>query len=162
MKTRATLFVLMCGVRSASMHGAAKTEDQPAIVVSVENHDPQSNSNYAGPLDLPLPPQIYSYDIAIPVGSTRYRTSYASAFDYLPAVFAAITRSRSISGIMGCMRPFRATVRCEYLSRVAAAFMGAPAYGLKLVFPMVQGVRLTVGLVRSVTLTESERREPPW
>jgi hypothetical protein len=89
MKTRATLFVLMCGVLSASMHGAAKTEDQPAIVVSVENHHPQSNSNYAGPLDLPLPPQIYSYDIAIPVGSTRYRTSDASAFDYLPAVFAA-------------------------------------------------------------------------
>ena len=45
MKTSATLFALMSGVLSASMHGAAKTEDQPAIVVSVENHDPQSNSN---------------------------------------------------------------------------------------------------------------------
>ncbi len=88
MKTSATLFALMSGVLSASMHGAAKTEDQPAIVVSVENHDPQSNSNYAGPLDLPLQPQIYSYDIGIRVGSTLYRTSYASAFDYLPAVFA--------------------------------------------------------------------------
>ena len=88
MKTSATLFALMSGVLSASMHGAAKTEDQPAIVVSVENHDPQSNSNYAGPLDLPLQPQIYSYDIGIQVGSTLYRTSYASAFDYLPAVFA--------------------------------------------------------------------------
>jgi hypothetical protein len=88
MKTSVTLFVLMSGVLSASMHGAAKTEDQPAIVVSVENHDPQSNSNYAGPLDLPLQPQIYSYDIGIRVGSTLYRTSYASAFDYLPAVFA--------------------------------------------------------------------------
>ena len=88
MKTSATLFVLMSGVLSASMHGAAKTEDQPAIVVSVENHDPQSNSNYAGPSDLPLQPQIYSCDIGIRVGSTLYRTSYASAFDYLPAVFA--------------------------------------------------------------------------
>jgi hypothetical protein len=39
MKTSATLFVLMSGVLPASMHGAAKTEDQPAIVVSVENHD---------------------------------------------------------------------------------------------------------------------------
>jgi hypothetical protein len=88
MKSSATLFALMSGVLSASMHGAAKTEDQPAIVVSVENHDPQFNSNYAGPLDLPLQPQIYSYDIGIRVGSTLYRTSYASAFDYLPAVFA--------------------------------------------------------------------------
>jgi hypothetical protein len=88
MKTSATLFVLMSGVPSASMHGAAKTKDQPAIVVCVENHDPQSNSNYAGPLDLPLQPQIYSDDIGIRVGSTLYRTSYAFAFDYLPAVFA--------------------------------------------------------------------------
>jgi hypothetical protein len=88
MKTSVTLFVLMSAVLSASMHGAAKTEDLPAMVVSVENHDPQSNSNYAGPLDLPLQPQIYSYDIDIRVGSTLYRTSYASAFDYLPAVFA--------------------------------------------------------------------------
>ena len=88
MKTSVTLFVLMSAVLSASMHGAAKTEDQPAMVVSVENHDPQSNSNYAGPLDPPLQPQIYSYDISIRVGSTLYRTSYASAFDYLPAVFA--------------------------------------------------------------------------
>jgi hypothetical protein len=63
MNASATLFVLMAGVPSASMHGAAKTEDQPAIVVSVENHDPQSNSNYAGPLDLPLQPQSYSYDV---------------------------------------------------------------------------------------------------
>jgi hypothetical protein len=88
MKTSATLFVLMSGVLSASIDGAAKTEDQPAIVVSVENHDPQSNSNYAGPLDLPLQPQIYSDDIGIRASSTLYRTSYASAFDYLPAVFA--------------------------------------------------------------------------
>jgi hypothetical protein len=87
MKTSATPFVLMSGVLSASMHGAAKTEDQPAIVVSVENHDRQS-TNYAGPLDLPLQPQIYSDHIGIRVGSTLYRTSYASAFDYLPAVFA--------------------------------------------------------------------------
>jgi hypothetical protein len=88
MKTSVMLFVLLSGVLSASMHAAAKTEDQPAIVVSVETHGPQSNSNDAGPLDLPLQPQIYSYDIGIRVGSTIYRTSYASAFDYLPAVFA--------------------------------------------------------------------------
>ncbi len=88
MKTSVMLIVLMSGVLSGSVHTAAKIEDQPAIVVSVENHVPQSNSNYAGPLDLPLQPQIYSYDIGVRVGSTIYRTTYASAFDYLPAVFA--------------------------------------------------------------------------
>jgi hypothetical protein len=86
MKTSVMLFVLVSGVLPATMHAAAKTEDQPAIVVSVETHG--ANSNYAGPLDLPLQPQVYSYDIGIRVGSTIYRTSYASAFDYLPAVFA--------------------------------------------------------------------------
>ncbi len=70
MKTGVMLIVLMSGVLSGSVHAAAKIEDQPAIVVSVENHVPQSNSNYAGPLDLPLQPQIYSYDIGVRVGST--------------------------------------------------------------------------------------------
>jgi hypothetical protein len=88
MKTSVMLIVLMSGVLLGGVHAAAKTEDQPAIVVSVENHVPQSDSNYAGPLDLPLQPQIYSYDIGVRVGSTIYRTTYASAFDYLPAVFA--------------------------------------------------------------------------
>ena len=88
MKTSVMLIVLMSGVLLGSVHAAAKTEDQPAIVVSVENQGPRSNSNYAGPLDLPLQPQIYSYDIGVRVGSTIYRTTYASAFDYLPAVFA--------------------------------------------------------------------------
>ena len=88
MKTSVMLIVLMSGVLLGSVHAAAKTEDQPAIVVSVENHVPQSNSNYAGPLDLPLQPQIYSYDIDVRVGFTIYRTTYASAFDYLPGVFA--------------------------------------------------------------------------
>ncbi len=88
MKTSVMLFVLVSGALLASTHAATKTEDQPAIVVSVETHDAQSNFDYAGPLDLPLQPQIYSYDIGIRVGSTIYRTSYASAFDYFPAVFA--------------------------------------------------------------------------
>jgi len=88
MKTSVMLFVLVSGVLLASTHAATKTEDQPAIVVSVEPHDLQSNSNHGGPLDLPLQPEVYSYDIGIRVGSTIYRTRYASAFDYLPAVFA--------------------------------------------------------------------------
>src|SRR3981081_4464275 len=88
MKTSVMLFVLMSGVLLGSVHAAAKAEDQPAIVVSAENQGPQSSPNYAGPLDIPLQPQIYSYDIGIRVGSAIYRTSYASSFDYLPAVFA--------------------------------------------------------------------------
>jgi hypothetical protein len=88
MKTAVMLFVLVSGMLLGTVHSAAKAEDQPAIVVSVENHGPQSNPNYAGPLDLPLQPQIYSYDSGVQVGSTTYRTSYASSFDYLPAVFA--------------------------------------------------------------------------
>src|SRR5258708_37787826 len=88
MKTSVMLFVLVFGVLLASTHAATKTEDQPAIVVSVETHDAQSNSNHGGPLDLPLQPEVYSYDIGIRVGSTIYRTRYASDFDYLPAVFA--------------------------------------------------------------------------
>jgi hypothetical protein len=88
MKSSAMLFVVICGVLLGSMDAAAKTEDQTAIVVSVAAHDPQSNSNYAGPFDSPLQPETYSYDIVIRVGSSIYRTSYASAFDYLPSVFA--------------------------------------------------------------------------
>ena len=88
MKTSMMLFVLVSGVLSASVHATAKTEDQSAIVVTVEPHDPQSNSNYGGPSDLPLQPQVYSYDIGIRVGSIIYRTSYDSAFDDLPAVLA--------------------------------------------------------------------------
>ena len=88
MKSSVMLWVLASGVLLASMHAAANTEAQPALVVGVESHDPQSNSNYTGPLDRSLQPQIYSNDIDIRVGSTIYRTSYDSAFDDLPAVLA--------------------------------------------------------------------------
>ena len=88
MRSSVMLWVLVSGVLLASMHAAANTEPQPALVVGVESHDPQSNSNYTGPLDRPLQPQIYSYDIDIRVGSTIYRTSFESAFDDLPAVLA--------------------------------------------------------------------------
>jgi hypothetical protein len=87
MNARVKLFVLVSAVLLASMHAAAKPGDQPVTVVSVEPRGPQSNSNYAGPLDLPLQPQVYSYDIGIREGSTIYRTSYDSAVDNLPAVF---------------------------------------------------------------------------
>ena len=89
MKSTVLLFVLMSGVLLGRMHAATTTKGQPAIVISVEAHDPQSNSNYAVSLDFPLQPQIYFYNIVIRVGSTIYRTNYASAFDYLPSVFAA-------------------------------------------------------------------------
>ena len=86
MKTSVMLLVLVSGVLLASMPAAANTEAQPALVVGVESHDPQSNSNYTGPLDSTPQPPIYSYDIDIRVGSTMYPTSYDSAFDDLPAV----------------------------------------------------------------------------
>lgn len=88
MKTSFMLFVLVSGVLSGSVHAATKTEDLPAIVVSVETHQPQSNSNYAGSFDLPLQPETYSYEIGIQVGSIFYRTNYDSVIDCLPAVFA--------------------------------------------------------------------------
>jgi len=90
MKTSFMQFVLVSGVLLGSMHAATKTVDQTATVVSVESHEPQSNSNYAGtnPSDFPLQSEIYHYDIAARVGSTIYRTSYDSALDYLPSVFA--------------------------------------------------------------------------
>jgi hypothetical protein len=99
MKTSVMLLVLVSGVLLASMPAAANTEAQPALVVGVESHDPQSNSNYTGPLDSTPQPQIYSYDIDIRVGSTMYPTSYDSAFDDLPAVLTSINQSRSISEI---------------------------------------------------------------
>ena len=39
MKSTAMLFVIMSGVLLGNMHAAAKTQDQPAIVVTVETHD---------------------------------------------------------------------------------------------------------------------------
>jgi hypothetical protein len=90
MKTNFMLFVLVSGVLVGSMHAATKTVDQTATVVSVESREPQYNSNYGGtnPSDFPLQSEIYHYDIAARVGSTIYRTSYDSALDYLPSVFA--------------------------------------------------------------------------
>jgi len=91
MKNSFMRLVLVCGALLQSMHAATKTGDQPATVVSVERHDTQSGSSFAGgnPSDSPLQPQSYSYDIGIRVGSAVYRTRYDSALDYLPAAFAA-------------------------------------------------------------------------
>ena len=91
MKNGFMLFVLASGALLPSMHAATNTGDPPATVVSVERHDTQAGSSYAGgnPSDSPLQPPSYSYDIGIRVGSAVYRTRYDSAFNYLPAVFAA-------------------------------------------------------------------------
>jgi hypothetical protein len=90
MKKNFMLLVLVSGVLLESMHAATKTVDQTATVVSVESHEPQPNSNYAGSnsSDLALQSDIYHYEIAVRVGSTIYRTSYDSALDFLPSVFA--------------------------------------------------------------------------
>jgi hypothetical protein len=90
MKTNFILLVLVSGLLLGTMHAATKTVDQTATVVSVDSHEPQYNSNYAGtnPSDFPLQSELYHYDIAARVGSTIYRISYDSALDYLPSVFA--------------------------------------------------------------------------
>lgn len=86
MKKTLWLFVFVSGLFT-SMHAATNTGDQSATVVSVEIHQAQSDFANAGSLDLPLQPEVHSYDIDIRVGSTVYRTRYESSLDYLPAVF---------------------------------------------------------------------------
>ncbi len=93
MKTFLTLFALVCSALMASAF-AAKNPGyrgyQPATVVSVDSHETEPNSNYAGsnPSDAPLQSaQVYSYDIGIRLGCTVYRSRYDSAFESLPSVF---------------------------------------------------------------------------
>jgi hypothetical protein len=90
MKTKLMLLVLVSGVLLESMHAATKTVGQTATVISVESRESQSNSNYAGTnwSESPLQSKTYQYDIAARVGSTIYRTSYDSALDFVPSVFA--------------------------------------------------------------------------
>jgi hypothetical protein len=128
MKTSVMLLVFVSGLLLASMHPAASAEDQPALVVSVESHDPQSNSNYAAPLDRPLQPQIYSYDIDIRVGSTIYRTSFESAFDDLPAVLATNhpIRVNLTNHVMYVTLPGDRTVRLAIESRGARRGASCP------------------------------------
>jgi hypothetical protein len=90
MKTTFMLLVLVSGALLESMHAATKTVDQTATVISVEGHETQYNSNYAGTnsSDFPLQSEIYRYDITARVGSAIYRTSYDSALAFPPSVFA--------------------------------------------------------------------------
>jgi hypothetical protein len=89
MKKNLMLFLLAPGVLSATVQAATQSGYQPATVVSVESRETPSNY-YAGsnPSDAPLQSAGYFYDIAIQVGCTVYRTSYDTAFNYLPSVFA--------------------------------------------------------------------------
>lgn len=89
MKTNFMRLVLVSVVLLESMHAATKTVDQTATVISVESHETQYNSNYAGTnsSDFPLQSEIFHHDIAARVGSTIYRTSYDSALDFPPSVF---------------------------------------------------------------------------
>jgi hypothetical protein len=83
---------LVCGVLLISLHSGAKqtTKEgyQTATVVSVEKH--VSISNYVGddPIDAPLQPGDYSYDIGIRLECNVYVGRYESAIDYLPSIFA--------------------------------------------------------------------------
>ena len=86
--TVAMTLVLVSGALLTSGHTATKAGYQPGTVVGVESR--AIPSSYAGdnPSDAPFQPEVFSYDIAILVGGTVYRTSYDSAFDELPSVFA--------------------------------------------------------------------------
>jgi hypothetical protein len=86
MKKTLWLFAFVSGLLT-SMHAATKNGDQSATVVNVGIHHVHSDLSNPSSLDLPLQPEIYSYDIDIRVGSTVYRTRYDSALDYLPAAF---------------------------------------------------------------------------
>jgi hypothetical protein len=87
MKKSLVLFVLVLGV-SMHLQAVTKRTYQPATVVSVENH--QAQSNYVGdnPSDAPLQSTVYAYDISIRLNCVVYVGRYLSAFDYLPSVFA--------------------------------------------------------------------------
>ena len=93
MKQILMLFVFVAGALLPSAY-AAKSHQfkgfQPATVVSIDRHETESNSNYAGsnPSDAPLQSaEVYSYDIGIRLGCTVYRARYDSAFESLPSVF---------------------------------------------------------------------------
>jgi hypothetical protein len=128
MKTSVMLLVLVSGVLLASMPTAANTEAQPALVVGVESHDPQSNSNYTGPVDSTPQPQIYSYDIDIRVGSTMYRTSYDSAFG--GPRHQSTNPGQSRKSRDACDPSWRPNGATGY--RKSPRFGAPPAFGLKL------------------------------
>jgi hypothetical protein len=90
---RVVTLLFVAGAFIASAY-AAKSNGyhgfQPATVVSIDRHETESNSNYAGsnPSDAPLQSaEVYSYDIGIRLGCTVYRARYDSAFESLPSVF---------------------------------------------------------------------------
>jgi hypothetical protein len=88
MKNSRVLFVIVSGVLLTSMHAATKVGYQPATVVSVETRAIPSDDAGGDPSDTPSQSAVYSYYISIRLGRTVYRTSYDSAFDELPSVFA--------------------------------------------------------------------------
>ncbi len=88
MKTSLLLFAFVSGVLLTSMQAATRTVDQPATVLSVAIHQTPSDPSVTSPLDSPLQPEVYSYDIGIRVGAIVYRTRYDSTLEYLPAVFS--------------------------------------------------------------------------
>lgn len=87
MKRNLALLVLMSGVLLTGAFASAKQPYQPAMVVSVANH--QTPSVYVGnPTDAPLQSEVYSYDIGIELNCTVYMVRYETGLDYLPSVFS--------------------------------------------------------------------------
>jgi hypothetical protein len=88
MKNSLLLFAIVSGGLLTNMQAATKAGYQPATVVSVESGATPSNNDGGNPSDAPLQSAVNSYDIAVRVADTVYRTSYEAAFDDLPSIFA--------------------------------------------------------------------------
>jgi hypothetical protein len=73
--------------RAVTKNEEKKESYQPGTVLSVDKHVAQTY--YVGsPIDAPLQPNYYSYDVGIRVNCTTYVGRYDSAINYLPSSFA--------------------------------------------------------------------------
>jgi hypothetical protein len=88
MRNSLLLFLLVFGILLTGLSAGTKQEYHSATVVSVANHETQSNYVGDNLSDAPLQSQVYSYDIGIRLNCTLYVVRYDSATDYLPSVFA--------------------------------------------------------------------------
>ena len=87
MRESLLLIVLVIGALLVTVQAGTKQPYQPATVVSVANYEPPSI--YLGnPMDAPLQPDVYSYDIGIQLNCTVYVVRYETGLDYLPSVFS--------------------------------------------------------------------------
>jgi hypothetical protein len=81
------LFAGLVYLHAVTKKEAKKEIYQPGTVLSVDKH--VQESYYTGsPMDAPLEPRDYSYDVGIRVNCTTYVGRYDSAINYLPSSIA--------------------------------------------------------------------------